>query len=69
MNTMKHKINIVSNGTPAGTQVIYKGVQLPGVTAIDVHIDMDGTKAILEFVNVETDFYDIPILKNNKRKN
>ena len=62
------KIQILSDGTPKGTRVLYRGKQLPGVTVIDVHIDMEGITATLEFVNVTTDFFNIEVLKNDERK-
>ena len=64
-----YKVEILSDGTTKGTRVIYRGKQLPGVTEIDMHADMEGITATIKFVNVEVDFYDIEVLKNDERKN
>lgn len=61
------KIEILSDGTTKGTKILYRGVQLPGVRQIDVNMTIDGISAIVEFINIDLDFYDIK--SNVKEKN
>ena len=52
-------IEILSDGTVAGTRVMYRGEQLPGVQSIEYFATMEGIEAVITFVNVELDSYGI----------
>ena len=61
------KIEILSDGTPKGTKILYRGIQLPGVQQIDVNMTPGGISATVEFIDINLDFYDIK--SNVKEKN
>ena len=50
---MAGNVKIVSDGTPVGTMVTVGGVEMTGVTLIDIKITMDGVTGLLEICNPE----------------
>jgi hypothetical protein len=47
------KVKIISDGTPNGTVVLFRGEALPFVQCIDYRISLEGSQAILSINNVE----------------